>query len=41
LKVNTAHPTPPGNSKPPVARWLVWIVLIFIGGTVLVAAHGP
>jgi acyl carrier protein len=36
VKVNTAHSVQPGNSKPPVARWLVWTVLILIGGTILV-----
>jgi acyl carrier protein len=35
--VCTEDPTQADNSKPRVVRWLVWSVLIFIGGTVLVA----
>jgi acyl carrier protein len=30
------QPSQPGASQPPVARWLVWAVLILIGGTVVV-----
>ena len=29
------HSSLTGASQPPVARWLVWAVLILIGGTVL------